>query len=75
MKSVVIPFLLFFALAMAISKAQAAQSPQLYILEGNQLKPVTKVQALIHLAQGQQEPVLKCTEQVLSDKATITTKK
>ena len=74
MKSLVFPFLLFFALAMAISKAEANQ-PQLYVLENNQLKPVTKVQALIHLAQGQPEPVLKCTEQVLSDKATITTKK
>lgn len=72
MKNIILPFLVFFCVSMALVKAQANQ---LYILEGDRLKPVTKVQALIHLAQGQVEPVLKCTEQVLSDKATITTKK
>lgn len=71
MKNIILPFLIFFCVSMAIVKAQANQ---LYILDGDRLKPVTKVEALIHLAQQQPAPVLKCTEQVLSEKATIKSK-
>lgn len=71
MKNIIVPFLIFFGVTMALVKAQANQ---LYILDGDKLKPVTKVEALIHLAQGQVQPVLKCTEQVLSEKATIKSK-
>lgn len=71
MKNIIVPFLIFFGVTMALVEAQANQ---LYILDGDKLKPVTKVEALIHLAQGQAQPVLKCTEQVLSEKATIKSK-
>lgn len=61
----------------SISLAQEAgrKVNDLFILENGQLVQVTKAEAIIHLAQGKKEPVLKCTEQILSDKATLKVRK
>ena len=69
-----IPLVIFFVSAVSIASGQEAK-PQLYVLENGVLTPISKVEAIIHLAKNQGGQVLKCSEQVLSDKATIVSKK
>ena len=69
-----IPLVIFFVSAVSIASAQDSK-PQLYVLENGVLTPISKVEAIIHLAKNQGGQVLKCSEQVLSDKATIVSKK
>lgn len=69
-----IPLVIFFVSAVSIASSQEAK-PQLYVLENGVLTPVSKVDAIVYLAKDQSGKVLKCSEQVLSEKATIVTKK
>lgn len=69
-----IPLVIFFVSAVSIASGQDAK-PQLYVLENGVLTPVSKVDAIVYLAKDQGGKVLKCSEQVLSEKATIVTKK
>jgi len=68
----------FIALVLLVSVSPAIADDKtqlLFTVDNGRLTPISKVQAIVHLAQGKQEPVVKCVQQMLSDKATVTNKK